>query len=86
LKIKVTAKRGELQDRLPDVIAVLRKMAGQRLEKAVKSKSKPKTEDEHEPKNLPLPILDEYTDMASAMGEKIRKRMEEKMLAVLKGM
>jgi hypothetical protein len=84
LKIKVTAKRGELRDRLPDVIAVLRKMAGQRLEKAVKSK--PKTEDEHEPKNLPLPILDEYTDMASAMGEKIRKRMEEKMLAVLKDM
>lgn len=81
----MTAKRGELQDRLPDVIAVLRKMAGQRLEKAVKSK-KPKTEDEHEPKNLPLPILDEYTDIASAMGEKIRKRMEAKMLAVLKGM
>ena len=74
MKVKLTGKQGELQERLPDVIAVLHKMAGERLEKS---------DPDHVSKN-PLPVLAEYDKQASAMGERIRKRLEAKMLAVLK--
>lgn len=84
MKVRVEGRPGELEERVEDVVKVIRKLAGKpdcghdHLEKAA-------PENPYQiPRKLDLAVLQGGVDRASKTVQKIRRKMVADMLEVLK--
>jgi hypothetical protein len=80
MKIRVSGRPGELQERVEDVVKVIRKLAGDcdhdHLEKASGA--------DQVPRKLDLPVLQGGVDRASKTVQRIRNKMVHDMLEVIR--
>lgn len=77
MKIRIEARPGELEGRLPDVIRALERMAGEPLSKAIRSRHS------SEPVELLIPAMREAVGEAAKVRDAIRAVMWTKIQEVL---
>ncbi len=85
MKVRVEGRPGELEERVEDVVRVIRKLAGHQdcdhdhLEKAGLTQNKDAI-----PRKLELPVLQGGVDRSSKTVQRIRGKMLASMLEVLR--